>query len=46
MINSIIQNIVSRADPRLIEELFKREVPEISSGTVEIKKAPPTWRKS
>ncbi len=30
--------IVSRTDPRLIEELFKREVPEISNGTVEIKK--------
>lgn len=30
--------IVSRADPRLIEELFKREVPEVNNGTVEIKK--------
>lgn len=30
--------IVSRSDPRLIEELFKREVPEIANGTVEIKK--------
>lgn len=30
--------IVSRADPRLIEELFKREVPEIGNKTVEIKK--------
>lgn len=30
--------IVSRIDPRLIEELFKREVPEIANGTVEIKK--------
>ncbi len=30
--------IVSRADPRLIEELFKREVPEITNGTVSIKK--------
>ncbi len=30
--------IVSRSDPKLIEELFKREVPEISNGTVEIKK--------
>ncbi len=30
--------IVSRTDPRLIEELFKREVPEIGNGTVEIKK--------
>jgi len=30
--------IVSRSDPRLIEELFKREVPEITNGTVVIKK--------
>lgn len=30
--------IVSRTDPRLIEELFKREVPEIANNTVEIKK--------
>lgn len=30
--------IVSRNDPRLIEELFKREVPEIANKTVEIKK--------
>ncbi len=30
--------IVSRADPRLIIELFKREVPEVSNETVEIKK--------
>lgn len=30
--------ILSRTDPRLIEELFKREVPEIANGTVEIKK--------
>ena len=30
--------ILSRTDPQLIAELFKREVPEISSGTVEIKK--------
>ncbi len=30
--------IVSRSDSKLIEELFKREVPEISNGTVEIKK--------
>ncbi len=30
--------IVSRSDPKLIEELFKREVPEIANGTVEIKK--------
>lgn len=30
--------IVSRTDPRLISELFKREVPEVSNNTVEIKK--------
>jgi N utilization substance protein A len=30
--------ILSRNTPELIGELFKREVPEISSGTVEIKK--------
>ena len=30
--------IVSRTDPKLIEELFKREVPEVSNSTVEIKK--------
>ncbi len=30
--------IISRSDPKLIEELFKREVPEIANGTVEIKK--------
>lgn len=30
--------IISRNDPRLIEELFKREVPEVANGTVEIKK--------
>lgn len=30
--------IVSRTDPRLIDELFKKEVPEIGNGTVEIKK--------
>ncbi len=30
--------IVSRTDPKLIEELFKREVPEVSNKTVEIKK--------
>lgn len=29
--------IVSRSDKRLIEELFKSEVPEIASGSVEIK---------
>lgn len=30
--------VLSRTDPQLIGELFKREVPEISTGTVEIKK--------
>lgn len=30
--------IISRTDPALIAELFKREVPEVASGTVEIKK--------
>ena len=30
--------IVSRAEPRLVEELFKKEVPEIGNGTVKIKK--------
>lgn len=30
--------LLSRTEPQLIAELFKREVPEISSGTVEIKK--------
>lgn len=30
--------VVSRTDPKLIEELFKREVPEIANTTVEIKK--------
>ena len=30
--------IVSRSDPKLIEELFKREVPEIANGAGEIKK--------
>lgn len=30
--------VVSRADPKLIEELFKREVPEIVNGTVQVKK--------
>jgi len=29
--------IVSRAHPGLVEELFRREVPEVSSGAVEIK---------
>lgn len=29
--------IVSRANPNLIKELFKREVPEVNSGAVEIK---------
>lgn len=28
--------IVSRADPKLVEELFKKEVPEISNGTVKV----------
>lgn len=31
--------IVSRTDPKLITELFKKEVPEITNGTVEIKNA-------
>ncbi len=30
--------IVSRIDPQLIIELFKKEVPEVANGTVEIKK--------
>ena len=30
--------IVSRTDPKLIEELFKREVPEVLNATVQIKK--------
>lgn len=30
--------IVSRTDPKLIEELFKKEVPEITNGIVKIKK--------
>ncbi|MEI6690229.1 MAG: transcription termination factor NusA [bacterium] len=29
--------IVSRADPRLVEELFRREVPEFGAGSVEVK---------
>lgn len=29
--------IVSRADPELVKELFRREVPEVASGAVEIK---------
>lgn len=28
--------IVSRADPRLVEELFKKEVPEVENGTVKV----------
>lgn len=28
--------IVSRADPKLVEELFKKEVPEIDNGTVKV----------
>ncbi|PIS14106.1 transcription termination/antitermination protein NusA [Candidatus Shapirobacteria bacterium CG09_land_8_20_14_0_10_47_13] len=31
------QIIVSRADPELVKTLFKREVPEVSSGAVEIR---------
>jgi len=31
------QIIVSRADPQLVIQLFKREVPEVNSGAVEIK---------
>lgn len=30
--------VVSRSDPRLVVELFRREVPEVSMGSVEIKK--------
>lgn len=30
--------IVSRSSPELIKQLFKREVPEVAQGTVEIKK--------
>lgn len=30
--------IVSRSDPRIVEELFRKEVPEISNNTVKIKK--------
>lgn len=30
--------IISRSDPRLIDELFKREVPEVANSTVQIKK--------
>ena len=29
--------VVSRADPALIKELFRREVPEVNSGAVEVK---------
>ncbi|OGK26160.1 transcription termination factor NusA [Candidatus Roizmanbacteria bacterium RIFCSPHIGHO2_02_FULL_40_13b] len=29
--------IISRAHPKLVEELFKKEVPEIANGTVQIK---------
>ena len=28
--------IVSRADPKLVEELFKKEVPEVENGTVKV----------
>ncbi len=31
------QIILSRAEPNFVSELFKREVPEISSGSVEVK---------
>ncbi|PIP52142.1 transcription termination/antitermination protein NusA [Candidatus Beckwithbacteria bacterium CG23_combo_of_CG06-09_8_20_14_all_47_9] len=31
------QIIISRADPALVKALFKREVPEVNSGAVEIK---------
>lgn len=31
------QIVLSRADPKFVEKLFTREVPEISSGSVEIK---------
>jgi N utilization substance protein A len=30
--------VVSRSDPKLIEELFKREVPEVANNTVQIQK--------
>lgn len=30
--------IVSRTDPRLVEKLFEKEVPEVANGTVKIKK--------
>ncbi len=30
--------VISRTDPQLLVELFRKEVPEISNGTVEIKK--------
>lgn len=30
--------VLSRIDPRLVEELFKKEVPEVASGTVKINK--------
>ncbi|HLB60681.1 MAG TPA: transcription termination factor NusA [Patescibacteria group bacterium] len=29
--------VLSRADPRLVARLFKREVPEVSNGSVEVK---------
>jgi N utilization substance protein A len=48
--------IISRSAPQLIQELFKREVPEIANNTVEIKKvvrepgerrpAPSGWQES
>jgi N utilization substance protein A len=36
--NGFSRILLSRKDPALVEALFKREVPEISNGSVEIKK--------
>ncbi len=36
--NSGIQLILSRTDPRLVQDFLEAEVPELSDGTVEIKK--------
>jgi N utilization substance protein A len=36
--NGFSRIVVSRSEPALIFELFKREVPEISSGSIEVKK--------
>ncbi len=36
-IGKVQQVIISRADKRLVEGLFKREVPELASGVVQIK---------